>query len=74
MGLRADNLRTHTMIAAWEWPSYMDPEARDRGIKVRSADIFALMSWQEMLYRAAPRLLPIVGCLVLPLVLEVARG
>ncbi len=37
MGLRADNLRTHTMIAAWEWPSYMDPEARDRGIKVRTS-------------------------------------
>lgn len=37
MGLRADNLRTHVMIAAWEWPSYMDPEARDRGIKVRTS-------------------------------------
>jgi branched-chain amino acid aminotransferase len=37
MGLRADNLRTHAMIAAWEWPSYMDPEARDRGIKVRTS-------------------------------------
>src|SRR6056297_960445 len=37
MGLRADNLRTHVMIAAWSWPSYMDPEARDRGIKVRTS-------------------------------------
>lgn len=37
MGLRADNLRTHTMVAAWEWPSYMDPEARDKGIKVRTS-------------------------------------
>ena len=37
MGLRADNLKTHVMIAAWEWPSYMDPEARDRGIKVRTS-------------------------------------
>lgn len=37
MGLRADNLATHVMIAAWEWPSYMDPEARDRGIKVRTS-------------------------------------
>ncbi len=37
MGLRADNLRTHVMIAAWEWPSYMDPAARDRGIKVRTS-------------------------------------
>lgn len=37
MGLRADNLRTHVMVAAWEWPSYMEPEARDRGIKVRTS-------------------------------------
>ena len=37
MGLRADNLRSHVMVAAWEWPSYMDPEARDRGIKVRTS-------------------------------------
>ncbi len=46
-------------------------ERIDRGIKVRSADIFALCSWREMLYLAGPRLLPIVGCLVLPLVLGV---
>ena len=37
MGLRADNLRTHVMVAAWEWPSYMDPDARNRGIKVRTS-------------------------------------
>jgi branched-chain amino acid aminotransferase len=37
MGLRADNLRTHAMVAAWEWPSYMDPQARDRGITVRTS-------------------------------------
>lgn len=37
MGLRADNLKTHVMVAAWDWPSYMDPEARDRGIKVRTS-------------------------------------
>jgi branched-chain amino acid aminotransferase len=37
MGLRADNLETHVMIASWEWPSYMDPEARERGIKVRTS-------------------------------------
>ena len=37
MGLRADNLKTHVMIAAWPWPSYMDPEARDRGIRVRTS-------------------------------------
>ena len=37
MGLRAENLQTHVMIAAWPWPSYMDPEARDRGIAVRTS-------------------------------------
>ncbi|MFN2287716.1 MAG: branched-chain amino acid transaminase [Chromatocurvus sp.] len=37
MGLRADGLKTHVMIAAWEWPSYMDPEAREHGIKVQTS-------------------------------------
>ena len=27
----------HVVVAAWEWPSYMDPEARERGIKVRTS-------------------------------------
>ncbi|MEX1670594.1 branched-chain amino acid transaminase [Zhongshania guokunii] len=35
MGLRADNLKMHVIVAAWDWPSYMSPEARDNGIKVR---------------------------------------
>ncbi len=46
-------------------------ERIDRGIKVRTTDIFALSSWREMIYLALPRLLPVVGCLVLPLVLGV---
>lgn len=37
MGLRADNLKTHVIVAAWEWPSYMSPEAKERGIKVRTS-------------------------------------
>jgi branched-chain amino acid aminotransferase len=37
MGLRADNLKAHIMVAAWNWPSYMSPEARDIGIKVRTS-------------------------------------
>lgn len=37
MGLRADNLTTHVMIAAWTWPSYMSPEAKELGIKVRTS-------------------------------------
>ena len=37
MGLRADNLQVHVMIAAWSWPSYMSPEAKELGIKVRTS-------------------------------------
>lgn len=37
MGLRADNLKTHVMIAAWHWPSYMSPESLEHGIKVRTS-------------------------------------
>jgi branched-chain amino acid aminotransferase len=37
MGLRAEGLTVHCMIAAWPWPSYMDPEAKERGIKVRTS-------------------------------------
>jgi len=37
MGLRADNLKTHVIVAAWEWPSYMSPEAKEKGIKVRTS-------------------------------------
>ena len=37
MGLRADNLKAHCIVAAWEWPNYMTPEARDEGIKVRTS-------------------------------------
>jgi len=37
MGLRADNLKVHVMVAAWNWPSYMSPEARDIGIRIRTS-------------------------------------
>ena len=43
----------------------------DRGIKARAGDIFALSSWREMLYLTAPRLIPLIGFLVLPLILGV---
>ena len=46
-------------------------ERIDRGIKARSEDIFALNSWREMLYLAAPRLLPAAAFLILPLVLGI---
>jgi len=37
MGLRAHNLKVHVMVAAWEWPAYMSPEALELGIKVRTS-------------------------------------
>jgi len=37
MGLRADKLQSHVIVASWEWPSYMSPEAKEQGIKVRTS-------------------------------------
>lgn len=37
MGLRADQLRTHVVVAAWEWPSYVSPELMENGMKVRTS-------------------------------------
>ena len=37
MGLRADNLKVHVMIAAWTWGSYMGVENMEKGIKVRTS-------------------------------------
>lgn len=37
MGLRAENLKVHVMVAAWEWPAYMGEEAKTKGIKIRTS-------------------------------------
>ena len=34
LGLRAKDLSVNVAIAAWEWPSYMSPEAKQRGISI----------------------------------------
>ena len=44
-------------------------ERIDRGIKIRSDGLYALMSWREMAYLVTPRMVLIVGMLLLPLVL-----
>jgi len=44
-------------------------ERLDRGIKVRSEGLYALMSWRELSYLFLPRLVLIVGILILPLVM-----
>ncbi len=41
-------------------------ERLDRGLKVRSEGIYALMSWRELSYLTMPRLVLIVGMLILP--------
>ena len=41
-------------------------ERLDRGIKVRTDGIYALMSWRELSYLTLPRLVFIVGMLMLP--------
>jgi branched-chain amino acid transport system permease protein len=44
-------------------------ERVDRGIKVRADSIYALMSWRELSYLTLPRLVLIVGLLVMPFVM-----
>ncbi|MGQ0701191.1 MAG: branched-chain amino acid transaminase [Panacagrimonas sp.] len=35
MGLRADNLKTHVIVAAWTWGAYLGAENFERGIRVK---------------------------------------
>ena len=37
MGLRADNLKVHVIVAAWTWGAYMGEEGLVNGIKVRTS-------------------------------------
>lgn len=37
MAVSAQNARIHLAIAAWTWPSYFSPEARLRGIRLKTA-------------------------------------
>ena len=37
MGLRADNLKVHVIIAAWEWGAYLGQDALEQGIKIRTS-------------------------------------
>ena len=37
MGLRADNLKTHVMIAAWAWGSYLGSEGLEKGIRIKTS-------------------------------------
>ena len=37
MGLRADNLETHAMVAAWTWGSYLGAENMEKGIRIKTS-------------------------------------
>ncbi len=37
MGIRADNLKVHVMIAAWEWGAYLGDDALAQGIRIRTS-------------------------------------
>jgi branched-chain amino acid aminotransferase len=37
MGLRADNLQTHAMVAAWTWGAYLGAENMEKGIRIRTS-------------------------------------
>ncbi len=37
MGIRADNLRTHVMVAAWHWGSYLGEDNMRNGIRIKTS-------------------------------------
>ena len=37
MGLRADNLKSHVMIAAWYWGAYLGTAGQEHGIRVKTS-------------------------------------
>jgi len=37
MGLRADNLKVHTMVAAWPWGAYLGEDGLNKGIRIKTS-------------------------------------
>ena len=37
MGLRADNLKVHAVVAAWEWGAYLGAENIEKGIRIKTS-------------------------------------
>lgn len=37
MGLRADNLKTHVMVAAWAWGAYLGEDGLNKGIRIKTS-------------------------------------
>ena len=51
MGLRADNLKVHAIIAAWDWGAYLGDDKILNGIKVKVTD-FPKRCEKSMLHKA----------------------
>ena len=39
LGLRADNLKVHVMIAAWSWGTYLGADALEKGIRIKTSSL-----------------------------------
>ncbi len=37
MGLRADNLKVHVIVAAWEWGTYLGADGLEKGIRIKTS-------------------------------------
>ncbi|PID49847.1 MAG: branched chain amino acid aminotransferase [Proteobacteria bacterium] len=37
MGLRADNLRVHCIVAAWQWGAYLGADSMEHGIRIKTS-------------------------------------
>lgn len=48
MGVAAQSNTIHLAVAAWEWPSYFSPEARDKGISLQTS------KWRRPAANTAP--------------------
>jgi branched-chain amino acid aminotransferase len=51
MGLRADNLKVHAIVAAWDWGSYLGDDKILNGIKVKVTD-FPKRCDKSMIHKA----------------------
>ena len=51
MGLRADNLKVHACVAAWDWGAYLGEDKIKNGVKVKVTD-FPKRTEKSMLHKA----------------------
>ncbi|MFV1985053.1 MAG: branched-chain amino acid transaminase [Thiohalomonadales bacterium] len=39
MGIRADNLKVHAIVAAWDWGSYLGEDGMTKGIRIKTSSL-----------------------------------